>query len=197
MREAVQRKFERDNGLTFTLQQIIGASGAKPLLADIVRTLASDGDEIVLAAPCWTSHAGIIELTGAKPVYVAANQAQGFKMTPGALADSFTSRSRAVVLCSPSNPTGATYSETQLLALAEVLRLRPDVWIIADDLYEHIVFDGRRFCTLLNVAPDLADRLAYWLRRGAINVYGRRPQNNVAGCGLPKFGQPGRRHCGA
>jgi aspartate aminotransferase len=158
MREAVQRKFERDNGLTFTLQQIIVASGAKPLLADIVRTLASDGDEIVLAAPCWTSHAGIIELTGAKPVYVAANQAQGFKMTPGALADSFTSRSRAVVLCSPSNPTGATYSETQLLALAEVLRLRPDVWIIADDLYEHIVFDGRRFCTLLNVAPDLADR---------------------------------------
>ena len=158
MREAVQHKFKRDNGLTFTLQQIIVASGAKPLLADIIRTLASEGDEIVLAAPCWTSHTGIIELAGARPVYVATGQQQGFKMTPGALAAALTARSRAVVLCSPSNPSGATYSATELAALAEVLRLRPDVWIITDDLYEHIVFDGRRFCTLLNVAPDLADR---------------------------------------
>jgi len=158
MREAVQRKFARDNGLTFTLPQIIVGSGAKPLLADIIRTLGSDGDEIVLAAPCWTSHVGIIELAGAKPVHVTATQAQGFKMTPGALADAMTARSRAVLLCSPSNPTGATYTELELAALAEVLRHRPDVWIITDDLYEHIVFDGRRFCTLLNVAADLADR---------------------------------------
>ena len=158
MREAVQRKFKRDNGLTFTLAQIIVASGAKPLLADIIRTLASEGDEIVLAKPCWTSHTGIIELAGAKPVYVATRQQQDFKMTPGALEAALTAHSRAVVLCSPSNPSGATYSATELTALAEVLRQRRDVWIIADDLYEHIVFDGRRFCTLLNVAPDLADR---------------------------------------
>ncbi len=158
MREAVQRKFKRDNDLTFTLPQIIVGSGAKPLLADIVRTLASEGDQIVLAAPCWTSHVGIIELAGAKPVCVTASQAQGFKITPGALADALTVRSRAVLLCSPSNPTGATYSESELAALAEVLRPRPDLWIVTDDLYEHIVFDGRRFCTLLNVAPDLADR---------------------------------------
>ncbi|HUR43849.1 MAG TPA: pyridoxal phosphate-dependent aminotransferase [Aestuariivirga sp.] len=158
MREAVQRKFKRDNGLTFLLAQIIVASGAKPLLADIIRTLASEGDEIALAAPCWTSHTGIIELAGARPVYVATGQQQGFKMTPGALAAALSAHSRAVVLCSPSNPSGATYSATELIALAEVLRLRPDVWIITDDLYEHIVFDGRGFYTLLNVAPDLADR---------------------------------------
>ncbi|MBC8036155.1 MAG: pyridoxal phosphate-dependent aminotransferase [Rhizobiales bacterium] len=158
VREAVQRKFKHDNGLIFALQQIVVGSGAKPLLADIIRTLASDGDEILLAAPCWTSHAGIIELSGAKPIYVTASQAQGFKITPGALADALTARSRAVVLCSPSNPSGATYSDIELAAIAEVLRLRPDLWIITDDLYEHIVFDGRRFRTILNVAPDLADR---------------------------------------
>ncbi len=185
MREAVQRKFARDNSLTFTLPQIIVASGAKPLLADVLRALASDGDEIVLAAPCWTSHAGIIELVGAKPVYVTASQAQGFKMTPGGLADALTARSRAVVLCSPSNPSGATYSEAELLDLAGVLRLHPNLWIVTDDLYEHIVFDGRRSCTLLNVAPDLADRTI--VVNGVSKAYAMTGWRIGYAAGPPKF----------
>ncbi|MBZ0260826.1 MAG: pyridoxal phosphate-dependent aminotransferase [Hyphomicrobiales bacterium] len=158
VRQAVQRKFARDNSLDFSLQQVIVASGAKPLLADIIRTLASEGDEVVLARPCWTSHIGMIQLVGAKPVYVTTAQAQGFKMNSGSLADVLSPRTRAVVLCSPSNPSGAVYSEAELSTIADVLRTRPDVWIVTDDLYEHIVFDGRKFCTILNVAPDLADR---------------------------------------
>jgi aspartate aminotransferase len=158
VRQAVQRKFARDNNLDFLLQQIIVASGAKPLLADIIRTLASEGDEVVLARPCWTSHIGMIQLVGAKPTYVTTTQAQGFKMTSEGLAEILSPRTRVVVLCSPSNPSGAVYSETELSAIADVLRTRPDVWILTDDLYEHIIFDGRKFCTILNVAPDLADR---------------------------------------
>ena len=158
VREAVQRKFERDNNLGFDLEQIIVATGAKPLLADIMRTIAANGDEIVLAAPCWPSHVGMIELAGAKPVFVKTTQEDGFIMKPENLGDAITARSRAVVLCAPSNPAGAVYSADALLALAQVLRKYPDLWIITDDLYEHIIYDGRKFHTLVEIAPDLAQR---------------------------------------
>ena len=158
MRAAVQRKFERDNGLAFELEQIIVASGAKPLLADIMRTLAADDDEIVLAAPCWPSHVGMIELAGARPVYVPTTQTDGFRMTSDRLSGALSERTRAVLLCSPSNPSGAIYSPAELQAIADVLRRHPHLWIVTDDLYEHIVYDGRRLQTILEIAPDLADR---------------------------------------
>lgn len=158
VRRAAQHKFERDNNLGFALDQIIVATGAKPLLADIIRTMASVGDEIVLAAPCWPSHVGMIELAGAKPVFVTTTQNDGFIMEPKQLDEAITERTRAIILCSPSNPTGAAYSKDALQTVADVLRRHPDVWIITDDLYEHIIYDGREFHTILEVAPDLAER---------------------------------------
>ena len=125
MRRAVQRKFERDNDLGFALGQIIVASGAKPLLADIIRTLATDGDDIVLTAPCWPSHVGMIELAGARPVCVATTQADGFRMAPERLAEALSNQTRAVLLCSPSNPSGAIYPQQELQAIAEILRRHP------------------------------------------------------------------------
>ncbi|VAV86745.1 Aspartate aminotransferase [hydrothermal vent metagenome] len=158
VRQAVQRKFERDNNLGFALEQVIVATGAKPLIADIIRTMAGPGDEIVLAAPAWPSHVGMIELAGAEPVFVRAGQGDGFIMGPEQLAGAITAKTRAVLLCSPSNPTGAVYGQEALTAIAEVLRQHPDLWIITDDLYEHIVYDNRQFHSILNVAPDLAER---------------------------------------
>ena len=158
VREAVRRKFERDNNLVFDVEQIIVASGAKPLLADIFRTIAGEGDEIVLAAPCWPSHVGMIELAGARPVYVNTAQDNEFIMEPEDLAKSITARTRAIILCMPSNPTGCVYLPDQLQGLAAVLRNYPDLWIITDDLYEHIIFDDRQFHSILEVAPDLGDR---------------------------------------
>ncbi len=158
MRAAVQRKFERENNLGFKLEQIIVATGAKPLIADIIRAMAGSGNEIMLAAPAWPSHVGMIELAGAEPVFVRAGQSDGFIMGPEQLAAAITSKTRAVLLCSPSNPTGAVYGQEALLVIAEVLRKFPDLWIITDDLYEHIIYDDRKFHSILNVAPDLADR---------------------------------------
>ena len=158
VRKAVQHKFARDNNLDFELGQIIVATGAKPLLADIIRTIAGDGDEIVLAAPCWPSHVGMIELAGAEPVFVKASAKDGFIMSPENLSMAITTKTRAVLLCSPSNPTGAVYGEQALGAIAEVLKKHPDIWIITDDLYEHIIYDGIKFHSILEVAPELADR---------------------------------------
>ncbi|MCF6322314.1 MAG: aminotransferase class I/II-fold pyridoxal phosphate-dependent enzyme, partial [Rhizobiaceae bacterium] len=137
-RKAVQRKFERDNNLHFGVNEIIVATGAKPLLADIIRTIASEGDEIVLAAPAWPSHVGMIELAGAKPVFVETTQAERFIIEPEKLAKALNKQTRAVLLCAPSNPTGAVYSREELEAIAQVLRQHKDLWIITDDLYEHI-----------------------------------------------------------
>jgi len=158
VRSAVQRKFERDNNLEFQLEQIIVATGAKPLLADIIRAMASTGNEIILTAPCWPSHVGMIELAGATPVFVKAGQSDGFIMKPDQLENAISAATRAVILCAPSNPTGAVYSSQALLDIAEVLRKYPDIWIITDDLYEHIIYDNKVFHSILQVAPDLANR---------------------------------------
>jgi aspartate aminotransferase len=158
MKAAVSRKFQRDNSLTYTNDEIVIANGAKPLLADAIRTIASPGCDVILAAPCWPSHIGMIEIAGASPRFVRTNMETGFKMTPAALAAAMTPATRAVLLCSPSNPTGATYSATELAQLAEVLGRHPDVWIVSDDLYEHILFDGRSFSTIAQVAPELRSR---------------------------------------
>jgi aspartate aminotransferase len=158
VRKAVQRKFKRENNLEFKSDQIIVASGAKPLLADIVRTIAGVGDEIALARPCWPSHVGMIEICGANPNYVDTCQDEGFIMKPEKLAAVLTNRTRVLLLCAPSNPTGAVYPPDTLMEIAEILRQYPEMWVVTDDLYEHIIYDGRKFCTLLEIAPELADR---------------------------------------
>lgn len=159
LREAARAKFAAENGLQFKLPQIVAGMGAKPLLAAAVQAVLSPGDEAILSTPCWTSHLGMVELAGGTPVLVPTCVENGFKLSPEQLAQSINSHTRLVILCSPSNPTGAVYSPGELGLLARVLRAHPDVAIISDDLYEHILFDDLVFATIAQVEPALAERV--------------------------------------
>lgn len=158
MKEAVAAKFKRDNKLTYSPYQIFVHSGAKPLLADIFRTMLNPGDEVIVPTPCWPSHPGAILAAGGTPVYVSAGVQTGYRISADQLAAAITPRTRCFVICSPSNPTGAAYGADDLEAFAEVLLKHPDVWIVSDDLYEHIVFDEFPFATIASVAPPLYER---------------------------------------
>ncbi len=159
LKDAIRRKFTRDNGLEFARDRIVVGSGAKPLLATAVQAVLNPGDEVVIQTPAWTSHLGMIAVAGGRLRPVETGLETGFKMSPEALEAAITPKSRLLLICSPSNPTGAVYSEEDLKRIAEVLRRHPRILVISDDLYEHITFDGRSFATLASVAPDLTDRV--------------------------------------
>ncbi len=158
LKEAISEKFKRENKLDYPVDQIFVHSGAKPLIADIFRTLLNPGDEVIVPAPCWPSHPGSILASGATPVFVKADVRTGYKIDAERLEAAITPRTRAFVLCSPSNPTGAAYGADELEMFAEVLLKHPGIWVITDDLYEHIVFDEFPFATIASVAPPLNDR---------------------------------------
>jgi aspartate aminotransferase len=158
LKQAICRKLERDNNLSYTEDEIVVGSGAKPLLGQLFMTLLDPGDEVIIPSPCWTSHVGMTEALDAVPVVVETQMHEEFKLQPQTLARVLTPKTKMLVLCSPSNPTGAVYSHHELEALAQVLREHPDVWIVSDDIYEKIIFDGRAFCTMAEVAPDLKHR---------------------------------------
>lgn len=158
LRDAVRRKFLNENSLDYSPGQIIAGIGAKPLLAAAVQAILSPGDEAILSTPCWPSHVGMIELARGRPVKLATGIETGFKVTPEQLERAIGPKTRLVILCSPSNPTGAVYDEAELRALAQVLLIHPDIAVLSDDLYEHILFDGRRFATIAAVEPRLFDR---------------------------------------
>ena len=159
LKDAIRRKFARDNGLTFGRAEVVVAAGAKPLIASAMQVVLNPGDEAILAAPVWTSHVGMVQVCGATPVLVQTEASDGFRLAPARLAAAITPATRLLLLCSPSNPTGSVYSAEDLAALAEVLRAHPEIVVISDDLYEHIVFAPARFATLAQVAPDLQDRI--------------------------------------
>jgi len=159
LKAAIIRKFRRDNQLAFSPPEIVISAGAKPLLAVAMQAVLNPGDEVIMTTPCWASHPGMVELCAGVPVLVETGIGDGFKLSPERLAAVLTPRTRMLVLCSPSNPTGAVYSAQELVALADILRMHPDVLVLSDDLYEHIVFDGNRFATLAAVAPDLGNRI--------------------------------------
>jgi aspartate aminotransferase len=159
LKDAIRAKFERDNDLEFTREEIVVDSGAKPLLGHIMLTLLDAGDEVVIPTPCWTSHPGMVRVCGAEPVLIECKEEDWFKLQPEQLANSLSSKTKALILCSPGNPTGAVYDIDQLRALADVLRAHEDIWIISDDIYEKLVFDGRAFATMAQAAPDLRERV--------------------------------------
>ncbi len=158
VKSAVAEKFRRDNGLDFTPSQIIVCSGAKPLLASAVQAVLNTGDEMILPVPLWASHLGMVQAVGGAPVLVNTADT-GFKLTAALLENAITPKTRLLMICSPSNPTGAVYNAAELGELASVLRKHKQVNVICDDLYEHIIFDGAEFATLAAVAPDLKDRI--------------------------------------
>ncbi|MEJ7668107.1 MAG: pyridoxal phosphate-dependent aminotransferase [Casimicrobiaceae bacterium] len=158
LKESVRRKFKIENGLDYPLAQIVAGMGAKPLLAAAVQAILSPGDEAILSTPCWPSHVGMIELARGRAVKLATGIDTHFKMPAGELDRAIGPKTRLVILCSPSNPTGAVYDEAEMRALAQVLLAHPKIAILSDDLYEHILFDGRRFNTIAAVEPRLYDR---------------------------------------
>jgi aspartate aminotransferase len=158
LKAAVIAKFKRDNGLDYTPRQILVSCGGKQSFFNLVQAVINAGDEVIIPAPYWVSYPDIVILADGKPVIVEAGIEQGFKITAAQLEAAITSKTRLVVINSPSNPTGAVYSGDDLAALGEVLRRHPQVLIATDDMYEHIRLNDVPFVNILNVCPDLYDR---------------------------------------
>ncbi len=158
LKAAIQRKFARDNGLTFTPAQILVSSGAKQSLFNLCLALLGPGDEAVIPAPYWVSYPDMVKLAGAEPVVLETGIEDDFKLTPERLERAITASTRLLVLNSPSNPTGASYATSELAALGEVLARHPGIVIVADDIYEHIYWADEPFGSFASVCPALAGR---------------------------------------
>jgi aspartate aminotransferase len=158
MRQAAQSKFQRDNNLHYELDQIAVGSGTKQILFNCLMATVSKGDEIIIPAPYWASYPDMVQLAGGTPTIVNCSQNNQFKMTPEQLEEAITVNTKWLIFSSPSNPTGATYSMNELSALAEVLLAHPNVYILTDDVYEHLIYDGHTFHTIAEVEPALYDR---------------------------------------
>ena len=158
LKAAIAAKFARDNGLTYTADQISVNVGGKHTLFNAMVATIDAGDEVVIPAPYWVSYPDVVQFAGGVPVIVKAGPEQGYKLTPEALDAAITPKTKWVILNSPSNPTGAGYTADELKALGEVILKHPHVWVFADDMYEHIVYDGFRFATIAQVCPELYER---------------------------------------
>ncbi|MBY9063014.1 pyridoxal phosphate-dependent aminotransferase [Sphingomonas yunnanensis] len=158
LKEAIVAKFKRDNSLDYTPAQIsVNVGGKHTLFNALVATLDA-GDEVIVPAPYWVSYPDVVQFAGATPVIVAAGADVGYKLTPAMLEAAITPRTKWVILNSPSNPTGAAYTVDELRELGAVFERHPHVWIFADDMYEHIVYDDFRFATIAEVCPSLYER---------------------------------------
>ena len=151
-------KFARENGLTYTPTQITVGTGGKQILYNALMATMNPGDEVIIPAPYWVSYPDMVLLAGGTPVPVAAGIETGFKLTPAALEAAITPRTKWFIFNSPSNPTGAGYTRDELKALTDVLIRHPQVWVMSDDMYEHLVFGDFSFTTPAQVQPALFDR---------------------------------------
>ena len=158
MKAAVQLKFQRDNGLTYAPDEISVSAGAKQVIFNALMASINPGDEVILPTPFWTSYADMVQICGGAPVLLPCSEAQGFRLEAGQLDAAITPRTRWVFLNSPSNPSGAAYGAAQLKPITEVLLRHPAVWVLADDIYEHILYDGLAFATPAAEEPGLRER---------------------------------------
>ncbi|HRF68800.1 MAG TPA: pyridoxal phosphate-dependent aminotransferase [Muribaculum sp.] len=156
LRKAISEKLKRENGLDFAPEQIVVSNGAKQSLCNVILTVVNPGDEVVIPTPAWVSYVEMVNLAEGKSVLVPATIEQNFKITPAQLREALTERTKIVLFCSPSNPTGSVYSREELQALVEVLSDYPDVLVLSDEIYEHINFTGS--FTSLASFPAIADR---------------------------------------
>jgi aspartate aminotransferase len=158
LREAIVDKFKRENGLDYNAEQVTVACGGKHIIFNTMMATLNAGDEVIIPAPYWVSYPDIVLFSGGTPVIIEAPLSQSFKITPEQLDRAITPKTKWVLLNSPSNPTGAAYSRDELKALADVLIQHPHVWIMTDDIYEHIIYDDFKFATIAEVEPNLMDR---------------------------------------
>ena len=158
LKKAIREKFQRENGLAYELDEITVATGAKQILFNAMMASLDPGDEVIIPTPYWTSYSDIVQICEGKPVLIACDASSGFRLTAEKLEAAITPRTRWVLLNSPSNPSGAAYSAADYRPLLEVLLRHPHVWLLVDDMYEHIVYDGFRFVTPAQLEPGLKNR---------------------------------------
>ena len=158
LKAAIVRKFKRENGLDYKPSQITVGAGGKQVLYNAMMVTLNPGDEVIIPAPYWVSYPDIVLLAGATPVIVATTPEQGFKMRPDALEKAITPRTKWLIFNSPSNPTGAAYTRAEVKAITEVLTKHPHVWLLSDDMYEHLVYDDFEFASPAQVEPSLFER---------------------------------------
>ncbi|TBN41183.1 pyridoxal phosphate-dependent aminotransferase [Paracoccus subflavus] len=159
LKRAICDKFARENGLEYAPSQITVGTGGKQILFNALMATLDEGDEVIIPAPYWVSYPDMVLLAGGSPVIVECDQHQGFRLTPEDLEGAITPRTKWLILNSPSNPSGAGYDHAAMQALTDVLLRHPRVWVLADDIYEHLVFDGFEFVTPAQVEPRLKDRV--------------------------------------
>lgn len=158
LRKAIAAKLSRENGLTFAPEQIVVGNGAKHALCNVILATVNPGDEVVIPVPAWVSYTEMVKLAEGTPVTVYAGMEQDFKISPAQLEAAITPRTRAIMLCSPSNPTGSVYSREELQGLAAVIARHPDILVIADEIYEHILYTGEPFVSLGSF-PEIKDQV--------------------------------------
>jgi len=158
LKAAIRRKFARDNGLEFAEDEILVTNGGKQAIYNALMATIDPGDEVVIPAPYWISYADMAKVAGGVPVTVPCPQNNGFKLRPEDLEAAITPRTKWVMLNFPNNPTGAACSRAEMQEIAQVLLRHPHVWVMTDDMYEHLVYDGFEFCTIAEVEPALRDR---------------------------------------
>lgn len=158
LKQAVADKFRRENDLAYNPDQVLVSCGAKHSIYNVMQALLNPGDEVIIPSPYWVSYPDMVKLAGAEPVVIRAGIRQRFKITGKQLERSITENTRLVMFNSPSNPTGVSYSDTELAELAAVLVEHPEIVVLTDDIYEHILWGQDGFRNILNVCPELADR---------------------------------------
>lgn len=158
LKAAISAKFKRENGLSYQANQIIVGAGGKQVLYNAIMATVGPGDEVIIPAPYWVSYPDMVNLAEGTPVFPVTRAEDGFKIKPEALEQAITKQTKWLILNSPSNPSGAAYTADELKALGDVLLRHPQVWVLSDDIYEHLVYDGFTFSTIAQVVPDLYQR---------------------------------------
>lgn len=157
LRSAIARRYQERHGLEYSPQQVVVSNGAKHSLHNVFTVLCDPGDEVIIPAPYWVSYAELVKLTGAQPVIVSTREEDDFKLTPAVLRAAITPKTKILLICSPSNPTGSLYSPAELADLAGVV-LEKNLVVVADEIYERLIYRDHRFASFATVRPDLAER---------------------------------------
>ena len=158
LKKAIVDKFKRENNLNYTTDQITVGAGGKHVIYNLMMATLNKGDEVIIPAPYWVSYPDIVLLAGANPIVIECSEEQGFKLTAKDLEGSITNNTKWIILNSPSNPTGACYTEQEIKNLAQVLRRKPHVNVLSDDIYEHVTYEGFKFFTIAQI-PELKNKV--------------------------------------
>ena len=158
LKQAIVDKFARENQLIYGIDEVTASCGAKHSIYNILQAIINEGDEVIIPAPYWVSYPDMVLLSGGTPVIIECGVDIAYKLTTAKLESAISTKTKAIILNSPSNPTGMVYSEQELIGLANILKQHPNIYIISDDIYEHILFNDNKFKNIINVAPELKHR---------------------------------------